>query len=275
MVPQWKRIGLNQMWLPTELATDTEVMGSLRDWLRRFANLWGGNHSGLQLDSFSLNESQLKSIAGKLTEKLRVYINFRFLTEPQIPKFQPRTPYFLKTENMDFYRGTGYEEHIVLNESDVLEGTMRGEHWMADVYIQFRHERYTGNSYFLGHDFWWQFPQRNHLARKMFQRPSRIDSDRFPSVLMTLGNPILHVSLPDEQSVFRTLITEENTPVYNTDPRTKFAYRPFYDVQPSDKGQYLSGFLDLFSSLAFAHHILEQPRWWFVIYLYDKFGSFR
>ncbi len=264
LVPQGRRIGLNQIWLPTELANYTEVLESFGDWLRRVANLGGGSNTELQLDSFSLEESQLKSIADKLKKKLRVYINPRFFTEPQIPKFQPKGIYFMNTENMDFYRGTGYEEHIVLNEPDVLEGSMSDKHWMADVYIQFRHERYTTSKHLIqefGHNFWWQFPQRNHLAYEMFHGPSRIGSDRFPSVLMTRGKPILRVSLPDEQSIFRALITGENRPVYSTDSRTKFAHRPFYDVQPSEKGQYLSGFLELFSSLAFAHHILEQPRW--------------
>jgi hypothetical protein len=175
-----------------------------------------------------------------------------------MPKFQSGRSYWLLTEGMDLHRGTGTEEHIVLNEPDVSGG---GEHWMADVYIQFRHD-YGINTYYLPkRDFWWQLPQRNLLAHDMFGGRSRIGSNGFPSVLMRRGEPVLSIRLPDDYSVFLTLVTGENAPAYSTDPRTKFVHRPFYSAQPSNEGRYLSGFLDLFSSLSFAHHILEQPYW--------------
>ena len=258
LIPQWKRIDINQIWLPTEIANDTQIGNALKKWLQRAAEHSGTTNKEIQFVSFSLKEDELEQIANRLTKDIWLHKTVRTFTEMQIPSFQPRVFYLRLKENMDLYRATGNEEQIVLNEPDILEGVMGGEYWMADVYIQFRPERYAN---FVGKDFWWQLPQRNHLAHDMFHKPLRIGSDGSPSVLMKRGEPTLSVKLPDDESVFRALIVGENTPYYTADPRHKFVYRPFDDVRRSDKGRYLSGFLDLFSGLSFACQILENKYW--------------
>ncbi len=258
LIPRWKRADINQVWLPTEIVNDTQIETALKRWLQRAADPNGTTNKEIQFVSFSLKEAELEKIANRLTKDIWLHKTVRVFTEPQIPDFQPSDSYLRLKENMDLYRATGNEEHIVLSEPNVLEGVMGGEHWMADTYIQFRPERYMN---FVGKDFWWQFPRRNHLARAMFRKPSRIGSDGFPSVLMKRGEPTLSIKLLDDESVFQALIIGENTPAYTTDPRSKFAYRPFDDVQRSDKGRYLSGFLDIFSGLSFAYQILKERYW--------------
>lgn len=257
-IPQWKRIDINQIWLPTEIANDTQIENALKGWLQRAADPSGATNQEIQFVSFSLKKPELEQIANRLTKDIWLRKTVRAFTEMQIPSFQPRVFYLRLKENTDLYRATGNEEKIVLNEPDVLEGVMGGEYWMADVYIQFRPERYAN---FVKKNFWWQLPQRNHLAHDIFHKPSRIGSDGFPSVSMKRGEPTLSVKLLDDESVFRALIIGENTPYYTADPRRKFVYRPFDDVRRSDKGRYLSGFLDLFSGLSFAYRILENRYW--------------
>lgn len=241
-----------------ELTNDPELERAFKSWLQRAADPSGTTNQEIRFTSFSLEEVELDKVADRLTKDIWLRKTVSVFTEPQIPSFRPRVSYLRLKENMDLYRATGNEEHIVLNEPNVLEGFMGGEHWMADVYIQFRPERYTN---FVGKDFWWQLPQRNHLAHYMFHKPSRIGSDGFPSVLMKRGEPTLSIKLLDDATIFRVLIVGENTPIYTADPRSKFAHRPFDDVQRSDKGRYLSGFLDLFSGLSFAYQILGERYW--------------
>jgi hypothetical protein len=78
---------------------------------------------------------------------------------------------------------------------------------------------------------------------------------------MKQGEPTLSIKLIDDESVFRALIIGRNTPVYKIDPRAKLVDQSFGDVQQSDKGRYLSGFLALFSGLSFAYQILEERYW--------------
>lgn len=258
LIPSVIRTGLHQVWLPTELANDAGIENALKSWLNRAADPSGTTNEEIQFVSFSLRKAELEKIAERFTKNTGLRRAVTVFNEPQIPNFQPRDFYLRLKENMDLYRATGSEEEIVLNEPNVLKWGMSGEHWMADVYIQFKPERYTN---FIGNDLWWQLPQRNHLARRMFQKPSRIGLDGFPSVLMTRGGSTLSIKLPDEESVFRTLIVGENTPPDSADPRNKFVYRPFDDIEWSDKGHYLSGFLGIFSGLSFAHQIIKERYW--------------
>jgi hypothetical protein len=258
LIPQWKRIDLNQLWLPIKLADDPKIEDTLKQWLQRAADPGGTTNEEILFVSFSLKKAELERIADKLTKNLWLRKTVTIFGEPETPNFQPRSPYLHLKENMDLYRATGNDEYIILNEPDVMEGVMAGEYWMADVYIQFRPEQVKDIA---GMDFWWQFPQRNHLAYYIFRKPSRIRSDGFPSVLMRRGETILNIKLPDDHSIFLSLIVRENTPSYTVDPRAKFVKRPFDDVERSDKGRYLTGFLDVFSGLSFAYQILESRYW--------------
>lgn len=258
LIPNNKRTHLNQIWLPTELANDLELENALKIWLKRVVDPAGTTTQEIQFVTFSLEKEELEEIASRLTKEIWLRKNVNVFAEMEIPNFQSREPYLRLKENMDLYRATGNEEHIILNEPDVLEECMRGEHWMADVYIKFRPERYTN---IVGKDLWWQLPKRNHLANNIFHTPSRIGLNGFPSVLMQRGKPGLEIKLPGDEYIFHALITEKNTPAYSSDPRSKFAQEPFYYVQRSDKGRYLSGFLDIFSDLSYAYQILEEKYW--------------
>lgn len=257
LVPKWKRTDLNQVWLPPELAKDKEIEDSLRKWLNRQADPSGTTNQQIQFISFSLSQDELGKIADRLTRGTYLRKVIRILSKPQIPNFQPRPRDIHLKENTDLYRVTGDEELVELTEPNVL-GRLGGEHWMADVFIQFRPERFKS---FVGTDYWWCLPQKNRLAFNMFRTVSRIDASGFPSVLMKLGSPILKMKLPGDFTVFRSLITGETVYALKADPRNKVKSRPFDDIKRSDKGQYLSGFLDLFSGLPFAYQILEERYW--------------
>ena len=123
----------------------------MKGWLQRAADPSGATNQEIQFVSFSLKKPELEQIANRLTKDIWLRKTVRAFTEMQIPSFQPRVFYLRLKENTDLYRATGNEEKIVLNEPDVLEGVMGGEYWMADVYIQFRPERYAN---FVKKNFW-------------------------------------------------------------------------------------------------------------------------
>lgn len=259
--PQWSRTYLNQVWLPLSVATNPQLATALSSWLQRSADPNGSSQGRIRFVSLSLSQERLQEVVEPLTGQLRALRNLDALGEIQSPRIRHGFSGPPGQDKMDLYRATSTTERLTLQEPDVLHGPILGEHWMADLYIEFRPERYPTIS---GRLLWWQLPRLNSLASQMFRRPSRILRARYPSVLMKRGEPRLDITLPDDISVFSGLAVLPNQSYYTLDARhgKSFPGRTPYDqARRSEKGRYLSGLLDLFGGLDPATYTLGESYW--------------
>lgn len=259
--PQWSRTHLNQVWLPLDVATNPQLATALSSWLQRSADPNGSNQGAIRFVSLSLPQERLQRIVEPLARELRVSRNVEAVREIEPPEMSEAFPGPPGQDKMDPYRATGTTERLTLQEPDVLQGPSVGGHWMADVYIEFRPERYPTIS---GRPLWWQLPRLNGLASQIFRRPSRILRTRYPSVLMKRGEPRLEFTLLDDISVLAVLVALPNQSYYTLDARhekTLSGRTPYYQARPSEKGHYLSGLLDLFGGLHPAARTLEERYW--------------
>lgn len=256
--PEWRRTYLNQVWLPNDVAADARLTVALSAWLQRSAGHDSSGQCSIRFVSLSLSQEQLQEVVHPLTSRLWVSPHVEALKEVPTPKFHRGLVWPFRQDKMDLYRATSTMERLTLQEPDVPPGVMQGEHWMADLYIEFRPERYP-TIHRLTH--WWQLPRLNSLAGWMFRRPSRILRTRYPSVLMSRGKPRLDITLPDDISVFAMLAALPNHQQSTLDARegkTLPGRTQYYHARPSEKGRYLSGLLELFGGLHPATHTLEQ-----------------
>ncbi len=161
--PEWSRTYLNQVWLPRDLATNPQLTTALSSWLQRSADPHGSNKGRVRFVSLSLSQDQLQKIIEPLTCELRVPQHVNSLREIQPPQIREGVPGPPRQDKMDLYRVTGTTERLTLQEPDVLQEPRLGGHWMADLYIEFRPERYPT---ILGRPVWWQLPRLNGLALK-------------------------------------------------------------------------------------------------------------
>jgi hypothetical protein len=260
-IPQWSRTYLNQVWLPLGVATNAQLTTALSSWLQRSADPNGSYQGRIRFVSLSLSQERLQEVVEPLTCELRVFWDVNALREIQPPKLSEGLSGPLGQDKMDLYRVTGTTERLTLREPDLFQGPSLGGHWMADLYIEFRPERYPTIS---GRPLWWQLPRLNDLASQMFRRPSRILRTRYPSVLMKHGEPRLDIALLDDISVFAMLVALPNQSYYTLDARhekTLPGRTPYYEARRSEKGRYLSGLLDLFGGLHPATSCLEERYW--------------
>lgn len=259
-VPRWLRASITHLWIPTEVAENNIIEPGLKEWLSRYSHSIP-NHQFLRVESFSLEESRLKQIFDRLRDSAPA--TFSVLTSQPIPNFRD-WPFINPPEDADMYRGYGDEEQIVLKEPDIPEGVMGGEHWMADMYVEFRPERF---SHIIGGSHWWQLPQRNTLIQGVFNKPARITYDGIFSVLMQRnsfakqGETKLRITLPDDETVIKLLICGEDRPVYRGDLRKKFSKRQLDWPRLSNQGQYLDGVIKLFGSLDDANEFFSRRYW--------------
>lgn len=261
--PRWSRTHLNQVWLPMDVATNAQLTTALSSWLQKSADPNGSHQGRIRFVSVSLSQQRLQEIVEPLTSQLRVFRSVDAIGQIQPLRIREGPAGPPRREGMDAYRATGMTERLTLKEPEVVEGPRGGEHWMADVYIEFRPERYPTIS---GRELWWQLPRVNALTSYMFARPSRILRTRYPSVLMKRGEPGLDMRPLDDLSVFTSLAVLPNEPYYTLDARHEKASAPagrapYHRARRSEKGRYLSGVLDVFDGLHPASSTVEERYW--------------
>ncbi len=266
-VSDFRQTRLNSLWISKKMATDEKIVAALKTWIKRAVNPSGGQDKDVRFISTSLEKNELTDIATKVLDQTyfrRTVASLKDLVPPTLSQSKYLPPI---KERLPQTRVTGEEAYISVAPPSLVEGVMGGEHWMTDVYIEFRPERFT---YIYGdNNYWWQLPRHNDLALNMFHTPSRICGNGIPSVLLQRDRPLIspflnnrfQIKLPDDRSIFQTLIVGEKRPIYNSDPREGFSHRPYNNTLRSDKGKYLSGFVDLFSSLHEAHSLLKNRYW--------------
>ena len=274
LLSRWKRTYMNQLWLPTALATDPDMEDALCAWINKNSWIERENSKAIQFVSFSTEEEDLKNIASRFHNKLRFSTNVKCYDEPQIPNFRPEDPLFSLREDpfsdressIEIHRGQGNTNILELTEPKGLSQRDLDGHWMADFYIEFTHDRYANHEDVrirgVDNAFLWQFPNRNHLTYFMFDRFSRIRQNSFPSALIKRGGKVLKLTLKEAESVVSSLFFNNNRHVYaNNDPRAQVTTAPYCHADVSDKGKYLQGVLELFGNLTLAYEVFRNPYW--------------
>lgn len=266
IIPQWLRPGICHIWLPTDIAENSKLKEGLQQFFQQRASRTGNNGNNcIKFISFSLKEDRLKKIADTLGEKAWCYKKVIALPPQEIfPKYGKNKDYFNLKQGMNLYQAYGNEETIEIEEPILPDG-VQGGHWMLDVYIQYRPERYQ----YTNVRHWWRLPNRNHLTRMFFPyRVARIQSNGIPSVMMETKSSFkpdeskLNIKIPEDRDIIRDLIFGQNTPVYGGDPRAEVINRKIYfDTQRSDKGRYLQGVIGLFGGLGQAYYEFREPYW--------------
>jgi len=266
-IHDWMRTGITQLLLTKAFAENEILRPGLGKFINKFTGQTGNNNShGMRFVSFSLEETEIKSISDLFNGSTWHPKTFAKFNSPQVPKFSDYSSMMYLKKGLEFYRANSNEEHILINEPDVKEGMMGGEYWVADVYIQFRPERFTN---IIGKDYWWQLPRRNSLSNdlRIFNKPTRINSAGSFSIILRRRSGFFPeenkvvIKIPDDNDVFHGLLCGEGYSFVGKDQRERFLSRPFYAVRKSDKGKYFLGVINLFPDFLNAHHFIQERYW--------------
>ncbi len=268
-IGRWMRTGITQLWVSSELANSQEIKPGLAKFINRCAGQTGNNNQhGVHFVTFSLADGEIETLANTFNGTIWHPKTSAKLSQVPASNFGQKYPFFFLRRGLELHRAHSNEEHLLLAEPDIEEGVMGGQYWFVDLFIQFRPERFTN---IIGKDYWWQLPKRNSIIYdlKIFNKPARINEHGAFSAMMRRQSGMdigpeeepLVIKLPDDRSIFHALICGESFDCYQNDGRTRFLSRPFYTMQRSDKGMYLSGVLGLFPDLLNAHHFFEERYW--------------
>ena len=267
MVPKWLRCRMVNLWAPRELVTNAALAPGLAVWLRRYGSL---SEDGIAIVSHDAPVDELSRIARSL-HKMNVH-NIGPNTKGDEPTgtFATSPPLHARSQSTALHRAHGPEEHIVVADPDVRQGSIGGESWVADVRIQALPGRFTGVE---NKDYWWELPRRSWLPYDldMFNRRARTNASRYFSLLMSRrssggtglpsGDSALVVKVPEDRRVIDALVCGTRFDCASEDIRDRFASRPFHNTHVSDKGGYLHGLVGLFGGIDHAHFYFKERFW--------------
>jgi hypothetical protein len=246
---------LNHIWLPTVLATDSEILRSLGQWLRWMAE-------GIHVFSFSISADVLKGIADRLVEAttlsrdVTTYGGFPF---PSFVKRERGYLFLTPPKEADHYRTHTSNEMLELKSpADSDELPERGE-WMADVYIEADESRhYRPGTHLIDRSRWWCLP-KNRLAADVLNSTARVTSSGIPSVALSALKPHLKIKLPDDVTLLRKAIEVDLWAKMSG--QVEPSAFTIDAASSSNIGRYLTGFLEVFGGLDTAYQVLSSRYW--------------
>ncbi|OGY41078.1 MAG: hypothetical protein A2Y82_01575 [Candidatus Buchananbacteria bacterium RBG_13_36_9] len=266
-ISHWMRTDITQIWLTKEFAENELIKPGLQKWLNRYTGMIGNEHEkGTNFVSFSITKTELDNICSNLGAQSWHTRSANKLETMPMPNFRERSLFLINKQGLDMYRAYSNQEYVVLNEPSVQQGFMAGESWIADLYIQFKQEAFSS---IRGVDYWLLLPQRNSLLNdlRMFNKRNRINAFNSFSIMLRRNTDIhpdeniLEIKLPEDKSIFRSLICGEKFDCISKNEEDKFKSRPFYHAEHSDKGKYLKGVISLFEDLSSAYFLFEDNFW--------------
>ncbi|MBB3016208.1 hypothetical protein [Cupriavidus alkaliphilus] len=222
--------------------------------------------------SHSLGEAELDSFIGGLREHARANIAFEPIAS--IEDCTPPDPATLRRVFHMFDTGPSSVVAAISGKSVAFATPQppqlaycRSLHpifsrgaWLNDLLI----DRLKDVGRFSNERQHWVLPCRRQIVR-MFSvaEGARLTGDGIPTVPATIDTATLQVTQPDDELVFRALLTDSGNGLFEhqdlrgqlvADPRYKYA-------EPSDKGSFLQGLVGLFGSLNDVEYILGNHFW--------------
>lgn len=281
-VPQWLRTRLTQLWVPPAFLNDPLIQSGITAFINNFARQQGGqDHGGLRILSSSLSITELESIAKSqlFREGIHVHKITHHFDTLQYPNYNLKlTTLMYLPPTLELHSAHNDVEYLQINDPVVPQGSMLGEEWMADLYIEFENKE---DNIIRNSNRWWQLPKRNALTHHIFNKPARINRYHSFSVLMSrrdhslLPNNESHleVNLPTTNNIFWKLFTKAEAGYFSSDPQSKIANPRYRDIKISAPGQQFSGVIKLFGNINSAAHYLSKKSWRSIFALLSNINS--
>lgn len=254
--------GINQLWVSLKTLEDEATYKQLVLLLRR--RVYSGNQQKrLKMISYDVQEAELERVGKKIVQDVYGQLHYGGclkLNPPQADTVEPRRAgsFFLPARQEVEY-ATGKDVHLALRRPpDVQDGA--DESWMVDVLIYNPDQEL----WYANATPWWRLPRKSSVAGLFVRtRPQRVIFDNRISFEVGARETTLDFEVPSNPKLFRYLLSPEIHYHLAADLRSALrgaGLRP-YEIRLSDKGRYLSGIQDLFSSLREMLYFFEHPFW--------------
>ncbi len=259
--PYWLSHQMINAWAPTNFFDDEDLLTALKEWMSKFINKGNGSDpKTLRIRSSSIGLNTLRKYERLLKKELFILTDTKKITGPGPLKYDNHVTV---TGDMETYSVSGKSVDISVKPIDQLEGSMGGQYWMTDFYI----ERDNPNHAIINPTtYWLLLPPYNSLAyRVVKQIGSRINYRGLPSTFTKRDDKMVSLVIPDDRDILGNLLLGGRTSIYhNGDPRDLgrgMLRGSFSNYRSSQSGRSLRGFIHLFGGFMEAVNFFENPYW--------------
>ena len=193
-----RSLGRHTFWLSRELSRNDDLLKGLAEWLTYV--YWDWNHRQGKVVSYSVEETELKSIADRFRVLANFGCDFKKLDYPSFP-CPSKSPIAQSSDS--------HTDQVSLSEDKGIISIprppflIRGHPqfgWMVDLKIQYHPERYAPFTNVRPN---WDLPKRLGLANRFFEgaRGCRIVNG-WPSAEVVAGESNLGIRIPSDREIF-------------------------------------------------------------------------
>jgi len=266
------------LWIPPELARESDFMAALKNWLHRLTGQSSSGSRVVEATSISMPEEELTPLLSPLRTglaKLPVRcVNAKTITDrwyEREGRYGPRRRLFAHLDAQSAQQMTAVDRSPVLElvppqafHSPEACGT-----WMLEVQI----EREVGDGGIRGQD-WWLLPRNSGrgVCARMFRSMSRICRNGLFGVQVARSSlwpgpqppPRIQINLPAAPDVVPMLMRFQDDPLFDeADARhRRLEYSALVtNIAVSDAGRKLRGLIGVFGGFSRARDYWERRFW--------------
>jgi len=258
----WKRTEINQLYIPLSILESTGLEASLKKLISIHAYRTGSHPPTVIFTSTDVVGAKLSEISKKLTEKIDAIPHVRCISHDfeELKGTRPANWFAPKFPQHDYVSG---KKFFLKPPRPSLRGKQTMGNWVSDFIIEYHPSKfsYTNLSYS------WKLPRMHSLARCFLESGSgggRISEEGYLSVIVGGDKNLdLGLRIPDDRDIIHLLLMQDRQPYFTDDIRYNSSpSKPIYgQIQVSDKGRYLNGFLSLLGNLYHAGSLVEHHFW--------------
>ncbi|MBI4454775.1 MAG: hypothetical protein HY644_02630 [Acidobacteria bacterium] len=258
--------GIDQLWLPSKTFKDTAAYEALITLIRRRV-FTSGRQREMTLASVEVGTAELRDIAERICRDTNSNLY------PGAPELIEQDGFpICEIGGPPFGLDRRLPQHAHVRGTPVFIGFDRprevdnegNDIWMADLRVEDPYQ----DKYYSNANLWWRLPKRQSLGGLFTRgdstnrhRPSRVGADGELSVEVTARDQAVRLTLPSLPALFHSLLLPESWLVTRMDLRDGMRRSYEETLTLSEKGKYLNGVLNLFSSLSEAVYFFENRFW--------------
>ncbi|MBC2717335.1 MAG: hypothetical protein HF978_18675 [Desulfobacteraceae bacterium] len=241
----------SQIYVPKKLLDDDQVLCSIKTLIENNIHRYDGKQKIIRIISATHTNNELNEIAEifKKDTYFNIVIgcskeNFKF---PQIKIRKPEPI----NKNIGEIKKFSDSTVLIPNVGPVsIENcsAIYSRDWVLDVSISYKN------------GLWYDLPKRRNVSSIFNRRPSRINRHGSISFIVKSNEKNLKIEIPNDESIFYKLTSPYGACTYRNDVR-KIKKSEISEFRIADKGQYLSGVLDLFPNLMGAYCCFSNKFW--------------
>lgn len=263
LTSKWRMQNLSSICIPENIFDNTEYLESIKDLINTHVGRYSSsNLPEIVFASHTYDVEKMKEFVSKFNDtRFAGRISYRKIEQDNFDNIELLSNTDLEWSESDKTVSSNSLKTLLSDLRPVFLNEKNTQKlWICDLRIRYRPERFQ----YTNAKYWWDLPKTTAVSRLFFEnyRKSRVSKNSNISMLVSDNDKNIELIIPDDTYVLRDLLIGDKLFSEKEDLRSKvYVKSPYEEIRLSDKGQYVSGVLGLFSNHFYAKDIIDNHYW--------------